>query len=196
MLASQNLDAFKAYGVKKIICTCPHDYNVLKKEYKKFASIADASMVSGEPLEYNFEVFHHTQIIADILKAGKIKLTEALNETVTYHDSCFLGRYNEVYEEPRYILNSIPGIKFVEMSRHHDNSFCCGAGGARMFIEEHLGTRINQFRTKDAQASGATKITTACPFCMTMLTDGPSELDIENLETFDIAELVFNAMEK
>jgi len=196
MLASQNLDNFKAYGVKKIICTCPHDYNVLKKEYKKFAAIADASMVSGEPLEYNFEVFHHTQIIADILKEGKIKLTEALDETVTYHDSCFLGRYNEVYEEPRYILNSIPGIKFVEMSRHHDKSFCCGAGGARMFIEEHIGTRVNQFRTKDAQASGATKITTACPFCMTMLTDGPSELDIENLETFDIAELVFNAMEK
>ena len=119
-----------------------------------------------------------------------------MNMTVTYHDSCFLGRYNEIYKEPRSVLKAIPGLNYVEMSRHHDKSFCCGAGGARMFIEEHLETRINQFRTKDAQASGATKICTACPFCMTMLSDGALELEIENLETFDLAELVYNAMEK
>jgi len=193
-LCTQNLETFKTYGVKKIILTCPHDYNTLKKEYKEFAKVGVGS--DGNPLEYDFEVFHHTQIIADLVKNGKIKLVESLNETVTYHDSCFLGRYNEIYEEPRNVLKAIPGVKFVEMSRNHDKSFCCGAGGSRMFIEEHLGTRINQFRTKDAQASGATRICTACPFCMTMLSDGAIELEIENLETFDLAEYVYNAMEK
>jgi len=193
-LVTQNLEMFKAYGVKKIICTCPHDYNTLKKEYKSFAEVGLGS--DGEPLSYDYEVFHHTQIISDLVKNGQIKLTESLDETVTYHDSCFLGRYNEVYEEPRSVLNAIPGVKFVEMSRNHGTSFCCGAGGARMFIEEHLGTRINQFRTKDAQSTGATKICTACPFCLTMLSDGVTELDIENLETYDLAEFVYNAMEK
>lgn len=193
-LATQNLETFKAYGIKKIICTCPHDYNTLKKEYKQFAQLGVGS--DGNPLEYNFEVFHHTEIIDQIIKAGKIKLTQALNEKVTYHDSCFLGRYNTIYTPPRDILKTIPGVEFVEMSRHHDRSFCCGAGGARMFIEEHLGTRINQFRTKDAQSTGATKICTACPFCMTMLSDGINELDIQNMQCFDIAEYVYNAMEK
>ncbi len=193
-LATQNLENFKAYGVKKIVCTCPHDYNVIKKEYKKFAKVGKNA--EGGPLEANYEVYHHTEIINDLIKSGKIKLVNALNETITYHDSCFLGRYNEIYEAPREILKAIPGVNFVEMSRNHRTSFCCGAGGARMFIEEHLGTRINQFRTKDAQSTGATKVCTACPFCMTMLSDGITELDIQNMQNFDIAEYVFNAMEK
>jgi len=193
-LATQNLENFKAYGVKKIVCTCPHDYNVIKKEYKKFAKVGKNA--EGGPLEANYEVYHHTEVINELIKSGKIKLVNALNETVTYHDSCFLGRYNEIYEAPREILKAIPGVNFVEMSRNHRTSFCCGAGGARMFIEEHLGTRINQFRTKDAQSTGATKVCTACPFCMTMLSDGITELDIQNMENYDIAEYVFNAMEK
>ncbi|OHD65156.1 MAG: hypothetical protein A2176_02650 [Spirochaetes bacterium RBG_13_51_14] len=193
-LVTQNLENFKAYGVKKIICTCPHDYNVIKKEYKKFAAMGKNA--EGGPLEHNVEVFHHTQIISDLITGGAIKLVNPLNETVTYHDSCFLGRYNEIYDAPRHILRAIPGVKYVEMSRHHDTSFCCGAGGARMFLEEHLGTRVNQFRTKDAQSTGATRICTACPFCMTMLSDGITELDIQNMQNFDIAEYVFNAMEK
>ncbi len=193
-LVTQNLESFKNYNVKKIICTCPHDYNVIKKEYKKFAKVGKNA--EGGPLEANYEVFHHTQIINELVKGGKIKLVNPLNETVTYHDSCFLGRYNEIYDEPREILKAIPGVNFVEMSRNHQTSFCCGAGGARMFIEEHLGTRINQFRTKDAQSTGATKVCTACPFCMTMLSDGITELDIQNMQNFDIAEYVYNAMEK
>ena len=193
-LATQNLETFKAYNVKKIITTCPHGYNMLKKEYARFASVAVGS--DGNPLEYNIEVYHHTEVIDELVKSGKIKLKEALNEKITYHDSCFLGRYNEIYAQPRDVIKAIPGTDYVEMSRNHRTSFCCGAGGARMFIEEHLGSRINQFRTKDAQASGATKICTACPFCLTMLSDGASELDIANLETYDIAEYVFNSMEK
>ncbi len=193
-LATQNLELFKAYGVKKIITTCPHGYNVIKKEYPKFAKVGVGS--DGAPLEANYEVYHHTEIIMDLIKRGQIKLVDGLNEKITYHDSCMLGRYNEIYDEPRNILKAIPGTEYVEMSRHHRKSFCCGAGGARMFIEEHLGTRINQFRTKDAQATGATKIGTACPFCLTMLSDGANELDIQNLQTFDLAEYVFNSMEK
>lgn len=193
-LATQNLTTFNAYGVKKIICTCPHDYNTIKKEYKRFAPLAGGS--EGEPQPYNFEVFHHTEIIAQLISSGKIKLVEALKEKVTYHDSCFLGRYNSIYDQPRAILQAIPGVEFVEMSRNHDKSFCCGAGGARMFLEEHLGSRINQFRTKDAQSTGATRIATACPFCMTMLSDGITELDIQNMQCFDIAEYVYNAMQK
>jgi len=107
-----------------------------------------------------------------------------------------LGRYNEIYTQPRNIIKSIPGADLVEMSRHHEKSFCCGAGGSRMWLEEKLGTRVNQFRTKDAQSTGASKVCTACPFCMTMLSDGANELDIKNLETLDIAEIVYNTMEK
>ncbi len=193
-LATQNLETFKNYGVKKIITTCPHGYNMLKKEYPKFAKVGVDS--SGNPLEANYEVYHHTEIIMDLIKLGKIRLSKPLNETITYHDSCFLGRYNEIYDQPRNIIKAIPGTNFVEMSRNHERSFCCGAGGARMWIEEHLGTRINQFRTKDAQATGATKIGTACPFCLTMLSDGANELDIQNLQTFDLAEYVWESMEK
>ncbi len=193
-LATQNLELFKAYGVKKIITTCPHGYNVLKKEYPKFAKVGVDS--NGEPLEANYEVLHHTEVIADILAKGQIKLKESLSEKITYHDSCFLGRYNEIYNPPRDIIKSIPGTSFVEMSRNHRTSFCCGAGGGRMWIEEDLGTRINQFRTKDAQGTGATHIGTACPFCLTMISDGVTELDIQNIETFDLAELVYNSMEK
>jgi Fe-S oxidoreductase len=193
-LATQNLETFKNYGIKKIVMTCPHGYNMLKKEYKSFAKVGMGS--DGNPLEYNIEVFHHTEVIAELVKSGKIKLKEALSEKITYHDSCFLGRYNEIYDEPRDVIKAIPGTEYVEMSRHHGKSFCCGAGGARMFIEEHIGTRINQFRTKDAQGTGATKICTACPFCLTMLSDGATELDIANLTTFDLAEYVIDSMEK
>jgi len=194
MLATQNLETFKNYGIKKIVTTCPHGYNMLKKEYPRFAQLGVDS--SGEPLSCDYEVYHHTEIIMDILKKGQIKLVEALNEKVTYHDSCFLGRYNNIYDEPRNIIKSIPGASLVEMSRHHRTSFCCGAGGARMWLEENLGTRINQFRTKDAQSTGATRICTACPFCLTMLSDGVTELDIPNMETYDIVEFVYNSMEK
>ncbi len=193
-LATQNLETFKNYGIKKIITTCPHGYNVIKKEYPKFAKVGLDS--NGAPLEANYEVFHHTEVIADIIAKGQIKMKDALNEKITYHDSCFLGRYNEIYCAPRDIIKAIPGTDFIEMSRNHRKSFCCGAGGSRMWIEEHLGTRINQFRTKDAQQTGATRIGTACPFCLTMLSDGVTELDIQNIQTFDLAELVYNSMEK
>ncbi len=193
-LAVQNLETFKNYNVKKIITTCPHGYNVLKKEYPRLAEKGVDS--SGGQLECNYEVYHHSEIILDLLKSGKIIIKDSLNEKITYHDSCMLGRYNEIYKPPRDIIRAIPGTELVEMSRHHSKSFCCGAGGSRMWLEENLGTRINQFRTKDAYSTGAGKLCTACPFCMTMLSDGANELDLKNFEALDLAEIVYHAMEK
>jgi Fe-S oxidoreductase/nitrate reductase gamma subunit len=193
-LAVQNLETFKRYNIKKIITTCPHGYNVLKKEYPKLAEKGVDS--NGGQLEAKYEVFHHSEIIQDLIKSGKIRIKDALNEKVTYHDSCMLGRYNEIYKQPRDIIKSIPGTELVEMSRHHSKSFCCGAGGSRMWLEENLGTRVNQFRTKDAYGTGASKLCTACPFCMTMLSDGATELDLKNFEALDLAEIVYMTMEK
>ncbi len=194
MMAAQNLETFKNYDIKKIVCTCPHDYNTLKKEYKAFAKVGKTE--DGKDIEYNFKVYHSNEILIDLIKEGKINLTEKIEETVTYHDSCILGRYNNMYTAPREILHSVPGVKLVEMPRHKETSFCCGAGGARMFIDEKLGTRINQFRTKEAQLTGAQTICTACPFCMTMLSDGLTELNIENMKTLDLVEIVYSAMSK
>ncbi|MDY6935310.1 MAG: (Fe-S)-binding protein [Spirochaetota bacterium] len=193
-LAAQNLETFNNYGVKKIITTCPHGYNILKKEYPEFAKVGVDSY--NNPLECNYEVYHHTEIIADLLRKGQIKITNALIGKITYHDSCFLGRYNKIYNYPRDIIRAIPGTEFIEMNWHHKTSFCCGAGGGLMWLDENLGSRINQFRTKDAHDTGATKIGTACPFCLTKITDGITELDIQNMETCDIVELVYNLMEK
>jgi len=193
-LAARNMETFRKYNVRKIICTCPHDYNMLKKEYRRLKEIQDAS--SLKTAGYDYQVFHHTEIIAGLIRNRLITPKKPLPETVVYHDSCFLGRYNGLYDEPRYILKSIPGIQLIEMDRSRNTSFCCGAGGARMFIEEHLGTRINQFRTREAQKTGASRIATACPFCMTMLSDGIAELDIETMTAMDVAEIMFLSMEE
>ncbi len=131
-----------------------------------------------------------------LIKSGQIKIKERISDlgTITYHDSCYLGRYNKIYDQPRDILKAISSSPMVEMSSHHEKSFCCGAGGGRMWMEEHLGTRINQKRTNEALDAGAKTICTACPFCYTMLTDGIKELELsEKLQSADIATLVARA---
>ena len=179
-LAQANIEAMNGYGVKKVICTCPHGYNAIKKDYKHFGG--------------NFEVYHHTEIIADLIAKGKIKFTTPIEGTYTYHDSCFLGRYNNVYDQPRKILSAIPGMKITEMDRNLAKSFCCGAGGARMWMEEE-GTRINVMRAEQAIASGANAIAVGCPFCLTMLFDGLKDKEMEGqVASFDIAEIVIKAM--
>ncbi|HQI82711.1 MAG TPA: (Fe-S)-binding protein, partial [Deltaproteobacteria bacterium] len=138
----------------------------------------------------------YTEILDKLIKEGKIKITNPISDlgTITYHDSCYLGRYNKVYTQPRDILNAITTSPMVEMASHHAKSFCCGAGGGRMWMEEHLGSRINQHRTKEALASGAKTVCTACPFCFTMLTDGIKELELgEQIQSADIAILVARA---
>ena len=180
-LAQANINFLNGYDVKKIITTCPHGYNALKKDYPNFGG--------------NYEVYHHTEIIADLITKGKIKLEKPLEGLFTYHDSCFLGRYNDIYREPRNILAAVPGMKLVEMDRKLDKSFCCGAGGARMWMEEDIGERINDMRTDQAIAVKADTVAVACPFCLTMISDGIKDRQMtEKMGSLDIAEIVVKAM--
>jgi len=175
--AEANIEILKGQGVKKIMTMCPHCFHTLKNEYPQFG---------GE-----FEVIHHIQFLADLIKNGRLKLTKPTDKIVTYHDSCYLGRANQIYEAPREILKSIPGLKLVEMDRHHQRSCCCGAGGGRMWMEEHIGTRINQMRTDQAIEVNAQLVGTACPYCLTMLVDGIKEKGKEEtMAACDLSELV------
>ncbi|MEI8174146.1 MAG: heterodisulfide reductase-related iron-sulfur binding cluster [Deltaproteobacteria bacterium] len=180
-LMQANIEIMNGYGVKKIICTCPHGYNTIKKDYPHFGG--------------NFEVYHHTEIIAGLISSGKIILKKPVEGSYAYHDSCFLGRYNNIYDHPRTILRAVPGIKQVEMERTRDRSFCCGAGGARMWMEEDIGDRINNLRTDQAIAVQASAVAVGCPFCLTMLADGIKARSVEEtMAVFDIAEIVWRAM--
>ena len=181
MMAQENIDTFKKYKFNKIVVTCPHGYNTLKKEYPEFG---------GE-----FEVVHHTEFILDLIKTGKIDLQGDLDKIITYHDSCFLGRYNGIYEAPREILGSIPKVKLVEMDRNHKFSFCCGAGGGRMWMERVRGQRVYALRTEQALAKDPDQIATACPFCMTHFEDGLIFHDVvEKIKVLDIAEIIANQL--
>jgi Fe-S oxidoreductase/nitrate reductase gamma subunit len=181
-LAQANIEVMKGYNVRKIVTTCPHGYNALKKDYPNFG---------GE-----FEVYHHAQIIADLIANGKIVLKKPVEGVFTYHDSCFLGRYNGIYDPPRRILKAVPGLKLVEMERNWAKGFCCGAGGARMWMEEDIGERINNMRTDQAIATGAETIAVGCPLCLTMLSDGIKDRKKEEtMAALDIAEIVWRAMD-
>jgi Fe-S oxidoreductase len=174
--AEKNIELLKKYNVKKIVTACPHGYNTLKNEYPQFG---------GE-----FEVIHHTEFIADLLRQGKLSLASGNGGLVTYHDSCYLGRYNDIYEPPREVLGNISGVKLVEMERNRRNGFCCGGGGGRMWIEE-TGTRICNMRVEEAIKTKAQTIATACPFCLQMLEEGVRATEGETSVTVkDIAELV------
>lgn len=177
-LVEENIESFNEYGVKKIITACPHCFNTLKNEYPRFGA--------------NFEVIHHTQFINNIIKEQKIMLAgDNAPIKLTYHDSCYLGRYNNEYEAPRQIIKGLTGATMVEMDRNKDSAFCCGAGGGRMWLEENIGTRINVMRTEQALATQPEVIAVNCPFCLTMIEDGLKEYDqTENTKVKDIAELV------
>jgi Fe-S oxidoreductase len=182
MLMSENVGTLTNYNVRKIVTTCPHCLNIFKNEYSELGG--------------NYEVIHHTDFIMKLIDEGKIKLSKEKKATITYHDSCYLGRYNQVYDQPRNTLKAIPGVNLVEMNRSRDRGFCCGAGGARMFMEEHIGKRVNIERTEEALALKPDVIGTACPFCMTMMTDGVKAKEaIDNVQVKDIAELVLEAVE-
>jgi Fe-S oxidoreductase/nitrate reductase gamma subunit len=180
-LVQANIEVFKTYGVKKMVTMCPHCFNTLKNEYPQFGG--------------NYEVMHYTQFIADALRSGKLKLSKPMDKVITYHDSCYLGRGNNIYEEPRRIIEAIPGLRLVEMERSRFRSFCCGAGGGRMWMEEKIGTRINQMRTDQASQTKAGYVGTACPYCLTMIGDGIKEKGLENsMSAFDLSELVEQSM--
>ena len=177
-LVQANIEVLNNYGVKKILTMCPHCFNTLKNEYPQFGG--------------NYEVMHYTEFLADALTSGKLKLTKPIDKVVTYHDSCFLGRGNEIYEAPRAILRAIPGLRLVEMERSGVRSFCCGAGGGRMWMEEKRGDRINQIRIQEAlNTVKQGTVITACPYCLTMLGDGIKEKGInDQLKALDIVEML------
>ncbi|MDC3414956.1 (Fe-S)-binding protein [Aquibacillus sp. 3ASR75-11] len=176
-LAEKNIKEFEKNDVKKIVTIDPHAYNIFKNEYPDFG--------------FEAEVYHHTQLLFDLVSEGRIKPQSAINETLTYHDSCYLGRYNGVYDPPREILKSIPGLKLVEMERSGENAMCCGAGGGLMWTEEKTGNRINVARTEQAMAVNPTMISSACPFCLTMLSDGTKAKEVEeDISTMDVAEIL------
>lgn len=181
ILMQQQIELFNKYGIKKIITYCPHCFNTFKNEYPQFGT--------------NYEVFHHTEFIWDLIEKKKLKLNTNVEMSVVYHDSCYLGRYNNIYDAPRKLLNSIKDTKLFEMKRRKDRSFCCGAGGGRMWMEETLGKRINQMRVDQAVRTNASVLASACPYCLTMLGDGIKEKGVEQLITaFDVAELVEKAL--
>ena len=184
-LAQQNVETFKEYKVKKVVSTCAHCFNTLKNEYKDFG--------------IELEVVHHTQLLNRLVREGKLTPVPdgvgAAPRSITYHDPCYIGRHNGVYSPPRELLQVLPGAEFKEMPRNSEKSFCCGAGGARMWMEETIGTRINENRTAEAVGTGADQIAVGCPFCRVMLSDGLTSQQAkgearEEVEVLDVAQML------
>ncbi|NQX64593.1 (Fe-S)-binding protein [Paenibacillus alba] len=176
-LCADNIATFQTYKVKKIVTTCPHTYHTFKNEYPEFG-------LEGE-------IFHHTELLDRWVKEGRLKPLHEVRERITYHDSCYLGRYNEVYEEPRNVLRAIPGVELVEQPRSRENSMCCGAGGGMMWMEETAGTRVNVARTEQLLSVNPTVISSACPYCLTMVEDGTKIKEAwEQVKARDIAEIL------
>lgn len=209
-MAKMNVEAWNAKGIKAIVTQCPHCFNTIKNEYPEFGG--------------NYRVISHTELINELLQSRRIRLSKVMNEKLTFHDPCYLGRHNGVYEAPREVLKAIPGLEVVEMQRSKRESFCCGAGGARMWMEEHEGTRINHNRANevaltlahakdpsvpfpsatdkdrpgkvgDYAGQAEGTVAVACPFCHTMIRDGMADTHRENVKVRDVAELVAEALE-
>ncbi|WP_438314916.1 (Fe-S)-binding protein [Sporosarcina sp. FA9] len=176
-LATSNIDEFEKAGITKIVTIDPHAYNIFKNEYPDFG--------------FKAEVVHHTEMLYDLVSKGILKPEHEINETITFHDSCYLGRYNDVYDPPREILRAIPGVQLVEMERSREDGMCCGAGGGMMWMEEDVGQRVNVARTEQALEVSPGIISSGCPYCLTMLSDGTKAKEVENsVGTYDIAELL------
>jgi Fe-S oxidoreductase len=175
-LAEQNVETMNAVGVRTIVANCPHCFNTLRNEYPQYGG--------------NYEVLHHTQLLARLVEEGRLTPTEEVATLLTYHDPCYLGRHNEIYEPPRRVLDSVPGVEQVEMPRHGHRGLCCGAGGARMWMEEQIGKRINAERMDEAASTGAETVGVACPYCLIMLDDGAKARGGTPIEVLDVAQVV------
>ena len=184
-MAYQNIQILDGYGIKKIVTACPHCFNIFKNEYPALGG--------------NYEIIHHATFLQQLIDEGKIKMKESgvfKGKKITYHDSCYLGRANGIYEAPRKVLEALD-VELVEMKRCKSNGFCCGAGGAQVFKEEEPGKiRVNEERAAEAIDTGAKIIASNCPFCMTMLTDGVKKNEKEeSVQVLDLAELIVESME-
>jgi Fe-S oxidoreductase len=176
MLIQENVATLAKYSPRKILAACPHCFNTLKNEYPEFGA--------------RYDVVHHSKFLLDLVDAGKIPMGEKSEETITYHDSCYLGRWNGVYEAPRALL-SRAGVKIDEVKRSGEQGLCCGAGGARMFLEENIGKRVNVERTEELLEKKTKTIAANCPFCTTMITDGLKAKDKQaDVMIKDIAEIL------
>lgn len=181
-LAMENIEVMKGYGIKKIVTQCPHCFNVLKNEYPQFGA--------------DFEVLHHSEFLLELVRSGKIALHPVADQTIAFHDSCYLGRYNQIYDQPRELLRAA-GLEIREMAHAFENSFCCGAGGGRMWLEEKEGERINMMRAREALAVNPDIVGTACPFCLSMLDEGITTANGNNkTETLDVAEILVRYLHK
>ena len=180
-LAQNNISAFEELGVKKIIVSSPHCYHTFKNEYPDLGG--------------NFEVMHFTQYLLELMKQGRLKLTKEVNSKATYHDPCYLGRHNDIYDEPREVLKSIPGLELIELPDHRENSLCCGGGGGRIWMETKSGERFSDIRLEQALALGANVLAVACPYCMLNFNDSALTLNKSDaIKVRDIAELVQEAL--
>jgi Fe-S oxidoreductase len=182
MLAHQNVETLNDYGVTKIVTTCPHCFHTIGKEYPQ---------LGGE-----YEVVHHTEMINELIEDDRIQLDSVGSMDVTYHDSCYIGRWDDSYENPRNVLDSVPGVNRQEMELNKEQSFCCGAGGGRMWMEEDIGKRVNVERTDQALDTDPDAIAVNCPFCMTMFTDGLKTRDADDVPLKDLAEVVAANLEE
>ncbi|HEX77740.1 MAG TPA: 4Fe-4S dicluster domain-containing protein [Dehalococcoidia bacterium] len=181
MQAEQVIGLLRGHGVHQIVTTCPHCFNTFKNEYPDFGG--------------NFQVAHHTQFIAALLRSGRIQPSQPVEGVVAYHDACYLGRHNDIYQSPRDVLRRIPGLRMVEMERHARRSFCCGGGGGRFWMEDRVGRRINEFRLEQAMQTEAGIVATACPYCLCLFEDTVRTKELEGrLKIMDIAEFVAKAL--
>lgn len=179
-LAQANVETLNRYKFNRVVTTCPHCFNTIKNEYKDLGGV--------------YDVRHHTQLLAELVREGKLKPSQAREEEITFHDSCYLGRWNGEYDSPREVLKSVAKKEILEMESTGEKSLCCGAGGGRMWMEENLGTRINVKRTEQALATGAKTIASGCPFCVTMLSDGLKAKEMSgNVRVLDVAEILDEA---
>nr|WP_255216633.1 (Fe-S)-binding protein [Pseudenhygromyxa sp. WMMC2535] len=182
-LAAEQVETFNEHGVTKVIATCPHCFHVIKNEYPQFGG--------------DYEVVHHADLIARLLQEGKLKVENPLSKTMTYHDSCYLGRWNKVYDGPRASIEGALGAKgrFVELDRNREHGFCCGAGGGRMWVEEEKEKRVNVNRSQEIVEAGVDAVAVGCPFCKTMISDGMKHFDKdEDIEVLDIAQVIASTL--
>ncbi|MCH7474565.1 MAG: (Fe-S)-binding protein, partial [Gemmatimonadetes bacterium] len=184
ILAQQSIETLNRYQVKTIVTICPHCFNTMKNEYPQFGG--------------TYEVLHYSQFVDGLIKEGKIKPIKMIQTNVAYHDSCYLGRHNGIYDEPRAVAKSVPGLNLVEMEPNcRERGFCCGAGGGHMWLEESRGTRVNHMRTDQFLETGAEIVAVSCPFCLQMLTEGIQAKGLEGeKQVKDVLEILADSLEE